>query len=98
MSNNDDMLVKRLSLSKIGDLLKDSLGEEAEDYTFPEDFEKAIVDIGFSALVSNGSSPYRELVAIGDGLSLVSRYNSNGDAYGVWQSVRLGNGNSTFCV
>ena len=60
--------VDALSISKIGDLLVEQLGDEAADYTFPEDFEKAIVDIGFSACVMTGdSSPYT-LTVINDGL------------------------------
>lgn len=60
------MLIKRLSLSKIGDLLKDRLGEQAEDYTFPEDFEKAVVDIDFRAIVKDGNSSAYDVIIIGD--------------------------------
>ena len=68
MSNND-MLIKRLSLSKIGDLLKDRLGEQAEDYVFPEDFEKAVVDIGFKAIVLEGQTRPYDAIVIGDALA-----------------------------
>lgn len=65
--------VNALSISKIGELLIEQLGEDAADYTFPEDFEKAVVDIGFSGLVMTGeSSPY-DLVVIGDGLTRTTR-------------------------
>lgn len=60
--------VESLSLSKIGDLLREQLGEEATSYTFPEDFEKAVVDIGFKGLVLNGDSAPYDLVVIGDAI------------------------------
>lgn len=63
------MLIKRLSLSKIGDLLKDRLGEQAEDYVFPEDFEKAVVDIGFKAIVLEGQTRPYDAIVIGDALA-----------------------------
>lgn len=67
--------VNALSISKIGELLIEQLGEDAADYTFPEDFEKAVVDIGFSGLVMTGdSSPY-DLVVIGNGLARTTRVN-----------------------
>ena len=83
------MLVKRLSLSKIGDLLKDSLGEEAEDYTFPEDFEKAVVDIGFKAYVYRGDAEPYDLIVIGEGLQARRRENATVPVLGKVKSVRF---------
>ena len=81
--------VDALSISKIGDLLVEQLGDEAADYTFPEDFEKAIVDIGFSGLVMTGeSSPY-DLVVIGDGLSRTTRiYREDNSASALYKKVK----------
>lgn len=60
--------VDSLSLSYIGDLLRDRLGDNASQYLFPDDFEKAVVDIGFGGVVIDGtSSPYDEIIFIGDG-------------------------------
>lgn len=59
--------VDSLSLSHIGDLLRDRLGDNASQYLFPDDFEKAVVDIGFTGLVIDGdSSPYDEIIFIGN--------------------------------
>lgn len=59
--------VDALSLSHIGDLLRDRLGDNASQYLFPDDFEKAVVDIGFAGLVIDGdSSPYDEIIFIGN--------------------------------
>ena len=64
--------VEALSISKIGDLLVEQLGEDAADYTFPEDFEKAIVDIGFKAIVFDGDSAPYDIVVIGEALQGVA--------------------------
>lgn len=59
--------VDALSLSHIGDLLRDRLGDNASQYLFPDDFEKAVVDIGFAGLVIDGdSNPYDEIIFIGN--------------------------------
>lgn len=59
--------IDALSLSHIGDLLRDRLGDDASQYLFPDDFEKAIVDIGFCGLVIDGdASPYDEIIFIGN--------------------------------
>ena len=59
--------VDALSLSHIGDLLRDRLGDNASQYLFPDDFEKAIVDIGFTGLVIDGdANPYDEIIFIGN--------------------------------
>lgn len=64
--------VEALSISKIGDLLVEQLGEDAAEYTFPEDFEKAVVDIGFKGIVFNGDSAPYDMVVIGEGLNGVT--------------------------
>lgn len=86
--------VDALSISKIGDLLVEQLGDEAADYTFPEDFERAIVDIDFKGLVVVGeSSPY-DLIAIGNGLLGMPR-NNNASPATFYKTVRfVGNPNS----
>lgn len=68
--------VDALSISKIGDLLVEQLGDEAADYTFPEDFEKAIVDIGFSALVPSALD-LSEVTIIGDANKVIVRPTSD---------------------
>lgn len=66
--------VDALSLSHIGDLLRDRLGDNASQYLFPDDFEKAVVDIGFGGVVIDGtSSPYDEIIFIGDGAERLIR-------------------------
>lgn len=68
--------VELLSLSKIGRLLKERLGDNASQYLFPDDFEKAIVDIGFSGIVIDGdSSPYDEIIFLGNSSEKISRHN-----------------------
>lgn len=71
--------VDSLSISKIGELLIEQLGEDAADYTFPEDFEKAVVDIGFNGLVFSGDSGLYDLIVIGNGLNRM------------WQNTNLNN-------
>lgn len=67
-----DRLIDILSLSYLGDLLREQLGDAAENYTWPDDFEKAVADIGFSGLVVRGdSSPY-DLIVIGQGLDVIA--------------------------
>lgn len=56
--------VEMLSLSKIGRLLKEKLGDDATQYLFPDDFEKAIADINFKGVVFDGTAPY-EVIMIG---------------------------------
>lgn len=56
--------VEMLSLSKIGRLLKEKLGDDATQYLFPDDFEKAIADIDFQGVVFDGIAPY-EVIIIG---------------------------------
>lgn len=66
--------VDALSLSHIGDLLRDRLGDNASQYLFPDDFEKAVVDIGFAGLVIDGdASPYDEIIFIGDAADKILR-------------------------
>lgn len=63
------MTVNSLSLSKIADILREQLGDESEQYTFPDDFLKAVADIDFKAIVYTGdTSPY-DMVVVGNGLS-----------------------------
>lgn len=56
--------IEMLSLSKIGRLLKEKLGDDATQYLFPDDFEKAIADIDFQGIVFDGIDPY-EVIIIG---------------------------------
>ena len=80
--------VDSLSISKIGELLIEQLGEDAADYTFPEDFEKAVVDIDFKGLVIVGeSSPY-DLIVIGNGLNGLPRSN-NATPTAFYKTVRF---------
>ena len=70
--------VERLSLSRIGDALRDQLGTDVGQYVFPDDFERAVVDVGFTGLVAVGTAPiYDELISIGDGLNIFPRPNEN---------------------
>ena len=94
MSSND-MLIKRLSLSKIGDLLKDRLGEEAEDYVFPEDFEKAVVDIDFKAIVFEGQQKPYDLIVIGDAVTDIRLFYENANNANAVKSVTFLGGNQT---
>lgn len=89
------MLIKRLSLSKIGDLLKDRLGEEAEDYVFPEDFEKAVVDIDFKAIVFEGQQKPYDLIVIGDAVCDVRLFYENSQNANAVKSVTFVGGNQT---
>lgn len=79
--------VESLSLSKIGDLLREQLGEEATSYTFPEDFKKAVVDIGFKGLVYTGDGEPYDLIVIGDGLQGRRRNNATVSVLGGVRSV-----------
>lgn len=66
--------IEMLSLSKIGRLLKERLGDDASQYLFPDEFEQAVVDIGFCGVVIDGtSSPYDEIIFIGNGDSRLQR-------------------------
>jgi len=56
--------IEMLSLSKIGRLLKEKLGDDATQYLFPDDFEKAIADINFKGVVFDGEPPY-EVILVG---------------------------------
>lgn len=76
--------VDALSLSYIGDLLRDRLGDQASQYLFPDDFEKAVVDIDFKAIVYDGSSAPYDVTVIGKvsiPSALTSGFNSDGNAY-----------------
>ena len=64
-----DRLIDILSLSYIGDLLREKLGDDAENYTWPDDFEKAVADIGFKGIVYDGGDESSfDLIVIGDAL------------------------------
>lgn len=66
--------IEMLSLSKIGDILREKLGDDVDQYKFPDDFEKAVVDIGFQALVLDGDTrPVEECILIGN---ILSRFSS----------------------
>lgn len=65
-----DRLIDILSLSYLGDLLREQLGDDAENYTWPDDFEKAVADIGFAGLVIRGESAPYDVIAIGHGLDV----------------------------
>lgn len=74
--------VDALSLSHIGDLLRDRLGDNASQYLFPDDFEKAIVNIGFNAIIVDGdSSPYDEIIFLGNCGERISRNANNTNYY-----------------
>ena len=69
--------VERLSLSRIGDALRDQLGTDVGQYEFPDDFEKAVVDIGFKGIVVVGdTSPYEEVIFIGNVTGAVPRHST----------------------
>ena len=89
------MLIKRLSLSKIGDLLKDRLGEEAEDYVFPEDFEKAVVDIDFKAIVLEGDSRPYDAIVVGNAVSDLRVFYENNQTGNTIKSITFVGGNQT---
>lgn len=90
MSNNHDMLVKWLSLSSIGDLLKERLGEESEEYVFPEDFERAIADIGFRAVVfDGGDASSSDIIIVGDGLRNYQFSSGNNNTNSLVKSIRF---------
>ena len=81
-----DRLIDILSLSYLGDLLREQLGDDAENYTWPDDFEKAVADIGFSAVVMRGdTSPYEVLVF---GAGLETRTRTVGVGYGGSTKIR----------
>ena len=85
-----DRLIDILSLSYLGDLLRERLGDDAESYVWPDDFEEAVADIGFSAVSVRGqSSPYDELIVIGNGLELLPRCPPNGANASQYKSVRF---------
>lgn len=67
-----DRLIDILSLSYLGDLLREQLGDDAENYTWPDDFEKAVADIGFSGIVIRGDSAPYDAIAIGQGLDIAA--------------------------
>lgn len=84
-----DRLIDILSLSYLGDLLREQLGDDAESYVWPDDFEEAVADIDFKGLIAVGqSSPYDSLICIGRGLDIMPRTSSNGAAQGQWRTVR----------
>lgn len=85
-----DRLIDILSLSYLGDLLREKLGEDVENYVFPDDFEKAVANIGFSALSAVGEYPnYDKLICIGNGLSLLPRANPNSDTRTSYKTVQF---------
>lgn len=63
-----DRLIDILSLSYLGDLLREQLGDDAENYTWPDDFEKAVADIGFNGIVYRGQTQPYEALVFGNGL------------------------------
>lgn len=72
--------VNSLSLSKIGDILREQLGDSASGYTFPDDFLTAIANINFKAIVYNGDSAPYDMVVVGDALTPSFLYSSIGNA------------------
>lgn len=63
---SDFYTVERISLSRIGKLLRDRLGDDVDNYVFPDDFEKAVNDIDFKAIVFLGDSSPFDAVVIGN--------------------------------
>lgn len=74
----------------MGDLLREKLGEDVESYVFPDDFEKAVANIGFRALTAVGEPPvYDKLVCIGDGLALLSGMSINGTSQASFKEIQF---------
>ena len=81
--------VEGLSISKIGDLLVEQLGQSAGDYVFPNDFLKAVADIDFSGVVVSGDSAPYDLVIIGNAWSKMVRWTNDNNLGVLYKSVRF---------
>ena len=81
--------VDSLSLSKIGDKLRERLDDESL-YTFPDEFEKAVVDIDFKGIVTVGeASPYDKMIVIGNGLFGLPRMSGNSNNSALYKAVEF---------
>ena len=60
-----DRMIDILSLSYLGDLLREQLGDDAENYIWPDDFEKAVADIGFMGTVYRGEASPWDVIFVG---------------------------------
>lgn len=59
-------IVRKASLSRLGDLIKEKLGENVENYIFPDDFEQAIIDTGIQGVILEGTEPPYDVIVIGN--------------------------------
>lgn len=89
--------IEMLSLSKIGRLLKERLGDSASQYLFPDDFEQAVADIDFTGVVfSSTSAPY-DVTLIGK-VNHPYLFGSNVDTTEISSVSWVGVGNDNYTV
>ena len=89
--------IEMLSLSKIGRLLKERLGDSASQYLFPDDFEQAVADIDFTGVAfSSTSAPY-DVTLIGK-VNHPCLFGSNIDTTQISSASWVGVGNDDYTV
>lgn len=98
---SDFYSVERINLSKIGILLRDKLGDDAEQYVFPDEFEKAVIDSGFKAIVYEGDTDPYDATVIGNvsfTAMLMTGINRNSNRQKIKTINYIGVGNNSYVV
>lgn len=89
--------IEMLSLSKIGRLLKEKLGDDATQYLFPDDFEQAVADIDFTGVAFSGTSAPYDVTLIGK-VNHPYLFGSNVDTTQISSVSWVGVGNDNYTV